>query len=125
VNPLEEDGVIHSVEGLLNIQEEDRTLKGIRLRGEFQHALDGGEEGMDGVCGGSIATKAELGSGKVVARLQLLSKKAVDEVFERPDDDGRHADRTIGPRVALVTSPLVEGHDIRLPPCLGGDGVRP
>ena len=80
---------------------------------------------MNGICGGSTATEAELSRGKVVARLQLFSKTTVDEVFERPDDNGRHADGTVGPRMALVTSPFVEGHDIRLPPCLGGDGVRP
>jgi hypothetical protein len=35
MHTLEEDGVIHSVERLLNVQEEDRTLKGIRLSAEF------------------------------------------------------------------------------------------
>jgi hypothetical protein len=125
MNPLEEDGVIHPVKGLLDIQEEDRALKDIQLSAEFQHTLDGGEEGMNGVGGGSISTEAELSSGKVVAGLQLLREKAMDDVFERPDDDGRHADRTVGPRLALVATPFIEGHDIRLPPCLGGDGVGP
>ena len=75
VDSLEEDGVVDTVECLLDVEEEHRALwSGCTLDVQAQDALDGAEEVVDGVVGGAALAEAELGVGEVVAILQLLSK---------------------------------------------------
>jgi hypothetical protein len=125
MDTLKEDVVVHSIKGLLDVEEEDGTLKDIQLSAGLQHALDRGEEGVYGVDGGSTLAEPELEVCEVTTAFQLFGKATVYEVLEGADNDGGHADGTIGARLALIACTLPECHDVSLPPGLGSHRVCP
>ena len=94
--------MIDSIKGLLYVQKQHGTLEDVLLSGGLEDPLDGGEEVVDGITGGAIAAEAELCVGEVSAGFELLRQTAVDEMFECPDDDGRHADGAVRACYTLI-----------------------
>jgi hypothetical protein len=125
MDSMEEDGMIDAVERLLDVEKQDRTLRGFAGPLSADNTLDGGEEIVNGVSSRSTFAEAELGGCEVVACLQLLSKEAMDEVLECANDDGSHADGAVGARLALIPRTFVQRHDICLSPSLWGNRVSP
>lgn len=95
----EEQRVPDPVEGLLDVEEYNRTrhpmVSGLALTVRVVEILaadstDGGEKKIDGVCSGVVGAEAELERREEAPTLQLGGQAAVDEVFQGADDDGGH-----------------------------------
>jgi hypothetical protein len=87
--------VIDPIECLLNVEEEDRALGFITAGLPTKNTLNGSQEIVDGIGGGTASSKAELGVGEVVATLQLRDKAAMDEMFKGADDNTGHTDGSV------------------------------
>jgi hypothetical protein len=91
MDSLKEDVGVDSVECLGDVEEQDRTLLSLPIRGGLLHpSLKAGEEEVDSVSGAAFLAEAELSGTEVVSLVKFSDEATMNEVFECTDEDRRH-----------------------------------
>jgi hypothetical protein len=93
---VEENGVVNTIECLLDVKEEDGTLESTNSLLTSESVLNTCEEVVNGIRRGEALTEPELGWGEVLRVFKFGDQSAVDEMFEYSDDNTGHGDWAVG-----------------------------